>query len=71
MDPTFFTLLRDKGIRPIDVARALNVDKSTVTRWEQGAIPAERVIDVERVTGIPREVLRPDLARIFVKQVAA
>lgn len=49
----------------IDVARALDVDKSLPTRWAQNGIPHERVLDVERVTGIPRHILRPDLAKIF------
>jgi DNA-binding transcriptional regulator YdaS (Cro superfamily) len=36
-------------------------NKSTVLRWEAGRIPAERVLEIERVTGIPRQKLRPDL----------
>lgn len=44
-----------------DLARALGVDKATVTRWGQKRVPAERVLDVERVAGIPRHDLRPDL----------
>lgn len=43
------------------VGRLLGVNRSTVLRWERGRIPAERVLDVERVTGIPRHELRPDL----------
>ena len=37
------------------------VNKSTVLRWEEERVPAERVIEVERVTGVPRSELRPDL----------
>lgn len=37
------------------------VNKSTVLRWEGGQVPAERVLEVERATGIPRHELRPDL----------
>lgn len=37
------------------------VHKTTVMRWEDGAIPAERVIEIESKTGIPRHRLRPDL----------
>lgn len=37
------------------------MNKSTITRWERGRVPAERVLDVERVTGVPRHELRPDL----------
>lgn len=34
---------------------------STVHRWENERIPADRVILVEAATGIPRQELRPDL----------
>ncbi len=63
--PNLAALLKDRGLRLIDVARALRVDKSLPTRWAQNGIPHDRVLDVERVTGIPRQVLRPDLAKIF------
>lgn len=55
------SLLSERNMRRIDLAVALGVDKSLVTRWAQGRVPAERVADVERVTGIPREKLRPDI----------
>jgi DNA-binding transcriptional regulator YdaS (Cro superfamily) len=54
-------LLRERGIRPAHLAVRLDVNKATITRWAQKRIPAERVLDVERATGIGREVLRPDL----------
>lgn len=44
------------------LARDLNVTRGTITGWrEKRKIPAERVVDVSRVTGIDRERLRPDL----------
>jgi DNA-binding transcriptional regulator YdaS (Cro superfamily) len=51
------------AVRQSDAARACGVNKSTMSRWLSGRerVCAERVIDVERVTGIPREKLRPDL----------
>lgn len=58
------TQLRDSGIRLIDLADKLGVNKATVTRWHQNKVPAERVLDVARITGIPKEVLRPDLYRV-------
>lgn len=54
------TLLKAQGLRLIDLARKLEVDKGTVTRWSIKEVPLTRVFDVERVTGIPREELRPD-----------
>ena len=53
--------LAERGLKLALLASAMGVDKGTVTRWGKGRIPAERVIEVERVTGIPRADLRPDL----------
>ena len=44
------------------LANALGISHAAVTQWK-GKCPAERVISVEEVTGIPREALRPDLYR--------
>lgn len=44
------------------LARGLGISHAAVSQWS-GHCPAERVVDVERITGIPREELRPDLYR--------
>lgn len=44
------------------LARKIGVKYQTIQQWHK-RIPAERVIDVERATGISREELRPDLYR--------
>lgn len=49
------------GMTKTEIAAKCGVNKSTVTRWFAGRIPAERAIDLERVTGIPRQTIRPDL----------
>lgn len=54
-------LLRLRDMKLIDLAREAGVDKSTVTRWAQKRVPAERIADVERITGISRHELRPDI----------
>jgi Uncharacterized protein conserved in bacteria, prophage-related len=41
------------------LARALGITKGAVWQWRQ--VPPRHVITIERLTGIPREVLRPDL----------
>jgi len=41
------------------LARALGIKVQSIQQWKK--IPAERVLDVERVTGVSRSVLRPDL----------
>lgn len=63
MKADLVSLLSERGLRRIDLAKALGVDKSLVTRWAQGRIPVERVSEVESATGIPREQLRPDIFR--------
>jgi TorA maturation chaperone TorD len=41
------------------LARGLGISQPAVSHWQK--IPAERVIAVEALTGVPRSVLRPDL----------
>ena len=41
------------------IARGLGISEPSISKWER--IPAERVIAVEKISGIPREELRPDL----------
>lgn len=41
------------------LARQLNISRQAVGDWH--SVPAERVRDVESITGVPRHELRPDL----------
>lgn len=41
------------------LAKKLGIRHPAIYQWKR--IPAERVLDVERETGIPRGELRPDL----------
>jgi DNA-binding transcriptional regulator YdaS (Cro superfamily) len=43
------------------VAYGLGLTRAAVLKWQE--VPAERVVDIERISGIPREKLRPDLYR--------
>ena len=44
----------------VGIARALGgITPQAISQWRR--VPAERVLDVERITGIPRSNLRPDL----------
>lgn len=45
--------------RRVRLAEALEINPGAISQWER--IPAERVLEIERVTGIPRHDLRPDL----------
>jgi len=46
-----------------EVAAQFDVDRTTIIRWEKGApnIPVKRLNEAERITGIPRQKLRPDI----------
>ena len=43
------------------LARALGVSPQAVWQWRE--IPVRHVLSIERIFGIPREELRPDLYR--------
>ena len=43
------------------LAEKLGVTAQAVTNWRRNGVPAERVLDIERVTGVPRHELRPDI----------
>jgi len=55
---------RELGLQ--EAADILGVGRKTYWRYERGLIPAEKVLRLEKVTGIPRQKLRPDLIAIFV-----
>ena len=42
-----------------EIARGLGLSRAAITKWPR--VPAERVVAVEKITGIPRQLLRPDL----------
>lgn len=42
-----------------ELARNLGIARQALYQWRR--IPAERVIEIERITGIQRQELRPDL----------
>lgn len=50
-------------VKADELAEGIGVDRSTLTRYETDkiAIPAERVLRIEALTGISRHELRPDI----------
>ena len=44
------------------IARELGISRAAFWRWKK--VPAEKVVEIERITNIPREKLRPDLYRL-------
>lgn len=53
----------------VALAAALGIKHQALYSWKR--VPAERVLDMERITGIPRHEIRPDLAAIFVEPAAS
>ena len=51
---------RAVGGQSQELAKRLNLSKAAISKWK-GVIPLKRVLDVERATGVPRYVLRPDV----------
>jgi DNA-binding transcriptional regulator YdaS (Cro superfamily) len=43
------------------LAALLGISPAAIAQWNR--IPAERIIQIERTTGVPRNLLRPDLYR--------
>ena len=58
--PQILTRCADSVGGMAKLAAALGLTRQAVYLWRK-RIPAERLVDVERVTGIPRRELRPDI----------
>lgn len=44
------------------LGRSMGITHAAIRRWKLlGRVPAERVLEVERLTGISRHELRPDI----------
>lgn len=53
---------KSRGLSQKTFGKRLGLSGSgTISKWEKGQVPAERVLEVERETGIPRHLIRPDL----------
>ncbi len=58
-DPVLQRILDTTGLR--ELSRRLGLSPNSVIKWKR--VPDHRIVQVERVTGVPRETLRPDLYR--------
>jgi len=58
-------LRRFRAARKLSLTAAADlfgVHKTTFLRWERsGIVPVSRIVEIERVTGIPRHEIRPDI----------
>lgn len=61
---TAFQNFRKNSGRTLDgVAELFKVDRTTILRWEKGEppVPIKRLAEIENLTGISKEDLRPDV----------
>lgn len=56
---TLLRYLDEQRGRRLELAKALNCRPSAISQWRR--VPIDRVTEVERLTGIPRHELRPDI----------
>jgi DNA-binding transcriptional regulator YdaS (Cro superfamily) len=63
----FAEFMKGRG-RKAKLSADLNVERSTVTRWVEKGVPPTRVLEVERLTGIPRTQIRSDLYPVEADQ---
>lgn len=52
-----------------ELAKRLAVTPQALSQWER--VPALRALEVERITGVPRHELRPDIYPAPAETVAA
>lgn len=56
----------------VEFAAALGISQAAVAKWRRkGYVPIERVPEVERLTGVPRWMIRPDRTDMFPPPTAA
>jgi DNA-binding transcriptional regulator YdaS (Cro superfamily) len=44
-----------------ELAGHLGLSRQAVYKWLDAGVPVERCSDIERLTGVPRSLLRPDI----------
>tara|TARA_R100000655_G_scaffold35870_1_gene69714 strand:- start:360 stop:554 length:195 start_codon:yes stop_codon:yes gene_type:complete len=59
MEITTVKRVIDAAGGPSALAKALDIKQPSVSGWVR--VPAERVLEVERITGIDRKEIRPDI----------
>tara|TARA_R110002111_G_scaffold170741_1_gene236426 strand:- start:1195 stop:1425 length:231 start_codon:yes stop_codon:yes gene_type:complete len=49
------------GLSQAALAKEIGVQDAAICKWEKGRVSVQMVLTVERITGIPRHLLRPDV----------
>jgi DNA-binding transcriptional regulator YdaS (Cro superfamily) len=55
--------LEDERGRAVRLSEQLGVTPGAVTQWADKQVPAERMFQIARLTGIPVQDLRPDVVK--------
>ena len=52
-----------KSLSVTDLSRRLNLSRTAIYNWRNAekGIPAEQAVEIEKLTGVSRALLRPDL----------
>lgn len=59
---TIFDLINQRAGSQAELARRLHIKPTSIIDWRRsGRIPAERVLDVARITGLSPHLLRADI----------
>lgn len=53
----------------VALANRLGIKHQALYSWKR--VPAERVLDIEQITGVSRHQIRPDLSAIFISKEPA
>lgn len=59
LDPGLRLAVKAVGGSMTRLAELLDITPQAIAQWD--TVPINRVVDIERATGIPRERLRPDM----------
>lgn len=59
MDTNIVKKVLANGGGCVALARSLKISKSAVSQWRR--IPVGRVLEIERITGVSRHEMRPDI----------
>lgn len=58
MTPGLKRIRKTRGLA-VQIAKGCGISQAAVSKWRR--VPADRVLTIERISGIPRGKLRPDL----------
>lgn len=53
--------LKPEGSGFAELANRLGLSRQAVYKWLEAGVPVERCGEIERLTGVPRHELRPDI----------